>query len=419
MQKLVPIFFGLYAASLMISIAGMEIFSWALFGIFLISVGMDLSSGKRIQVLTRDLKQGPDRALWIYFGVVVIGALFSRVKSESFLDILGYVRWIFLLYALSYLVRRHLVAKLERFAEIVIFTSGIVGLLAWFQFLSGDDPLRPYRPLLIYEDYFRARGAFNISLTYAYASGMAGMLGFGYLVLAKKEDWPRWKRFLIPFAVVSSCLGSIVTLSRGAWGALVFCAISISKVLSRRAFILTLVAMLLSAAVSISVSKTFRKKLASTVDMSVTSNSYRLNLWRVNWAIFKDHPVLGVGLGQNSYLVPEYYQKLGMTNSTFVGHAHSNYFQMLSGTGIIGFGAYLLFVFGFLRKAWRMALHSEVLAIRSLAMGIFLAQLFVHLGGFTECNFTDGEITHMMIFCWALLSGLEKREQSVLEKELL
>src|SRR5690606_16401129 len=91
-------------------------------------------------------------------------------------------------------------------------------------------------------------------------------------------------------------------------------------------------------------SPTLQKRITSITDTENASNAIRLMLWRTNWEIFRDNPLLGVGLHENSKFLQEYYLELGFTKyAHYVGHAHNNFLQVLAGTGVIGFFCFVSF----------------------------------------------------------------------------
>jgi O-antigen ligase len=78
----------------------------------------------------------------------------------------------------------------------------------------------------------------------------------------------------------------------------------------------------------------------------------------------------------------------------FGGHAHSNYFEMLASTGIIGF---LLFVF------WQICWLIEMLKRDDLLakLGVGFLAVFV-VGGLTQATFTLGANLFFIMPAYAL-----------------
>jgi O-antigen ligase len=138
------------------------------------------------------------------------------------------------------------------------------------------------------------------------------------------------------------------------------------------------------------------------------SSSVRLDLWQGYWAMFKESPILGVGLFNGDRLLPAYFTQLSV-QQTFVSHAHNNFLQWLAGAGLPGLVLFVSLSGWFLFTCWR---HRS---LTSIFWGLFLAQLFLHIGGLTEAGFFDGEVNHLLIFLWSLtlaLNSLGKPERS-------
>lgn len=83
-------------------------------------------------------------------------------------------------------------------------------------------------------------------------------------------------------------------------------------------------------------------RIASITDVKHNqSNTERLLMWQSAWNMFKDYPVLGIGVGnytrayQTKYILPEA-KDCGLT------HAHSNVMHLLAERGAMGAGSFLL-----------------------------------------------------------------------------
>ncbi|MDG0817360.1 O-antigen ligase family protein [Bdellovibrio svalbardensis] len=115
------------------------------------------------------------------------------------------------------------------------------------------------------------------------------------------------------------------------------------------------------------------------------SSALRLQIWNVNWNIFKDHPFFGVGFYENVRLVPEYYTKLGLSGETFVSHAHNQFLQILAGSGLVGFIAYCsAFTLG-IALFFKSYKSSRDLTDRKVALGGLLVLIAYLASGLTEC----------------------------------
>jgi len=93
-----------------------------------------------------------------------------------------------------------------------------------------------------------------------------------------------------------------------------------------------------------------------------TSWGARLNMWRDSITFFKQHPILGIGIGD----FKKERQRLMDEGKTFedwtYGHAHSIYFHALATTGLVGFIALLVCIiilpFLGLYRLWRQAVKG-------------------------------------------------------------
>ena len=98
--------------------------------------------------------------------------------------------------------------------------------------------------------------------------------------------------------------------------------------------------------------------------------NFRLAAWKCGWELFKEHPVMGVHLGDKKAKLVEKYQE---KNFQFVikdyKNVHNNYLDILFGTGIIGL---LLFLTGWLvlplRKSFLYKDYLSILIIGTYAI---------------------------------------------------
>lgn len=393
------VLFSLYALSLFTSMAGMEIFSWSL---FLLAIAELLR--------TRDfkaLKLGIDPIIWGFVAIVGVSLYLHTESPAAFMEYFGDMRWVFLLYTFTFLLRKSEVVPDRGILWAMVVGIMFAGLYGLFQFLTGLNPTSSHRILAPAGDFFRATGFFSMPLTFGYSLGMGGLLLFG---LSNKQASTR-KKMLLYAAISAAILGVMVSLTRGAWVSAVICftgfgvmQFGMNRVWKYLAGFLVLLALILVS------SESLRLRVASIVDTQNHSNNVRFNIWRANFAMFKDHPILGIGFGQNKKSLPEYYAKTEIAED-FVGHAHSNYMQFLSGTGLLGLFCYLFMCFYFLRLAYQLWKTQGVYS--GLGLGSFWAQMYMHIGGLTECNFTDGEVTHMVVLCWALVAAAAYKVKGV------
>ncbi|MBK8204388.1 MAG: O-antigen ligase family protein [Bdellovibrionales bacterium] len=437
-----------------VSIAGMELFGWltALVALFHFGVKPTLLKLKgrgdfKTRVVSlgglRGISVGPDGALW---GLWLIAALGVHANGNSETDsmyVIGNFRWIILLYGYS-LAWKSLLAnrtdvkvsdrseKSEKptllkpslnfiFLFIWVLTPVllIVSLYGILQSFTGNDLIRPGREVhslhLAGVQIFRASGFFNNPMTYAHLFVMWFCVILGLIFVA---DLPRQQKNWLKLVAVVVGLGLFLSLIRGVW---ISGTVSVMVMLwfwRRRAFYRGTLAVAIVLGLSLAFVPPVRERVVSIFGTQNIENRDRVTLWAANWEIFKDYPLLGIGYTENERRIGEYYERMGITDG-FHGHAHNVYLQFLAGTGLLGLCCYLFFIGYFMLLALRLwrKLPLDQSWARALALGALGAQISLHVGGLTQNNFSDGEVTHNFIFILALLVALAQKHLKVLSRE--
>ena len=110
-----------------------------------------------------------------------------------------------------------------------------------------------------------------------------------------------------------------------------------------------------------------------TNDVSV---NYRLNLWESSLEMIKDFPFLGVGIG-NWKILSIKYAKNHIDNYQVPLHAHNDFIQIFSETGILGG---LFFMLIFISPFYFLFKKYSVLATADKELSIFLAFSLIAIG---------------------------------------
>ena len=92
------------------------------------------------------------------------------------------------------------------------------------------------------------------------------------------------------------------------------------------------------------------------------SNAERINRWKCAWRMFEDKPVTGFGPGTYQFYYGQYQVRTDMTRiSTFEGnrgHAHSEYLNYLSETGLPGLTFFLVLIFISIKTGLKLIYQS-------------------------------------------------------------
>lgn len=378
----------LYIVAIHSSIAMMEILGWmmAAYGYFYAIV-------KKPKVSKIFIKKY--RRVLIALGMLVIWVAVSLVSTpleKPFLFQFGFMRWTALLVGLTFALKAIWSEAFERrLIQVWSFALLVTGLYAGLQFFTGIDLIRPGRGLVNPQGVglYKAVGFFSMSLTYAYVFGISafGICRRSGLVFGALSPW---------ILAGISGLGLLASMSKGAWIASVV-AIGIFLADSYRKWFLPFVIAVAVGVFGVAhLNDAVGYKILQLAGLRVDSSANtRIDLWRAYGEMFKDHPITGVGLLEGDKLLGDYFFRLNI-DQPFHSHAHNVYLQWLAGAGLPGFLLYMYVAWFFLSGSWRLRKRD------GWGYGLFLAQIFCHLGALTEANFFDGEVNHALIFIWAI-----------------
>jgi O-antigen ligase len=141
----------------------------------------------------------------------------------------------------------------------------------------------------------------------------------------------------------------------------------------------------------------------------------RIRLWEANIDYFKHNPITGIGWLKTQEMSEFYFKQKDPAHyhDYFWGHAHSNFFEMLGGTGLVGLLAFLAWSCFTLSLAYTASRPLEIEKNPSLAdfaYGLGVALVLLHLNGLTNVTFWEGKVMHQQMFAVALLLVIRARQ---------
>ena len=208
----------------------------------------------------------------------------------------------------------------------------------------------------------------------------------------------------LAFCICSA--GLVFNATRGAWLAVAI----VSAVLliyymfkSKRNLAVSIIFVALISTVLVNNPK-FMHRLDTIDDFDkYQSNTERILIWQSAWNMFKDHPILGVGLGQYTENYQQKYISLQAKEPNLT-HAHNNFMQMLAENGIVGFAGFVI-MFGYIifknLIAWVKVKNIYALMIVSATVCLLLQ-------GFTEYNVGNSAVIKMYWLVLGLLVVLSE-----------
>lgn len=406
LKSAMPTLVFLYALATLTTMAGMEIFGWLLFAVTLCFFAIDRKSWR-----DQPLLETADKVLLALFAVITLSAVLSPYQEIDRVFVIGNGRFVFLYIGIRLAIESLRPAQVVNGIKVLLPLVGLIAAYAISQFFTGYDLVRSARfEAFSASGYFRSGGMWGTAMTFAHSMALSFFFPFSIALFGVPEK-PWVRRIAIVVTVVAG-MSLVTSFTRGAWMGLAGGVIVVASYRSRKAALSTLLGLIALVAAGSFASTHFRERLVSIVSTEKSSNTTRIDLWKANLEMFKEHPLFGVGYGVNEDLVATYFQKMGIVQE-FNGHAHNNYLQFLAGTGITGLALFLAFSILMFVMAHRLLKATPNITnassnssdwSRVLAAAAMGGMVALHIGGLTECNFKDAEVNHQYMLILALLT---------------
>lgn len=326
---------------------------------------------------------------------------------------------------------------------------------------------------------------YGFDLNFKRAAGFVGhpmtLAGWACILLPllliyifRKNIAPRFRWLAVVFFVIGGS-ALLFNATRGAWLALaiVLPLVSLPFVFENKKLLLICTSIVLVLGIVLFNNASFMKRVHSIADTKNVSNHSRFIIWDTSVAMFKEQPVLGVGLGNykdiyQKNMRPRLEEARGLLKNvaTFkklskkeqivilynpekfwelkiykklknkewqafykeyskfkfnydlstLTHAHNNLLQMLAENGLVGFLGYI-FTFGYI--LW-CNLKNFLLNKNPYALMIVGSTSALFLQGLTEYNFGNGAVMKLywlVLGCLVILASHYNKEESSKDAE--
>lgn len=243
------------------------------------------------------------------------------------------------------------------------------------------------------EGHFRVGGIIGYMMT----GGNLVMWLPVLIVLAMENKFFGWRKYAFYGVLAAALMATLLNATRGVWLAIGIIApvliLLFMKSKLKGVAVLALLAVF-TAGIFYSV-PVLQNRLVTITDTKMQSNSERLLLWQSARNMFADYPITGVGYGefhdnyQEKYILPE-------AKERYLGHAHSNFFQVLAEGGILGVAGLLAWWLStaiYCIRGWFGSRNIGYLTFLGIFAGIMLQ-------GMTE--YTMGDSIVMKLFWFGL-----------------
>ena len=237
----------------------------------------------------------------------------------------------------------------------------------------------------------RTPGPFSNAMTFGGVLLILSSVAVAYVVAERVR---RGLRILAGISSFLTLVALFFTFTRSSWLG-TFVSLFIILLILRRKLLIVMVAIVILV-VLFSPSQ-YKARFKSIFDPHYRTNIQRMELLEGGLAIFRDHPLVGVGTMDLATI----YEKYKPPEARFVhGHMHNDFLQIAVSMGIVGLVAFLYLFFSFFRLAWKnLYREGEVRVLAVATIGILSGFL---VNGLFEWNFGDAEVVTLMY----LLVGL-------------
>lgn len=380
MTRPLQILAALFIIAVLVSQSAMDLFS----SLILLTMAFWLA-------IRRDgepLRTGWNWLFLAWFVVLALGYAVNLAANPPWFHGLGTFRWFLEFLALVALWRTLRPGRASwKFACGVFILCGAYSVAVY---ALGFNPLfeGPEKREANLAYLWRSGGFYGEAMAWAHTMGpiFALCAGAGYKLWTRRD--PLWWWFAI--AAGFTGLAVLFTMTRGVWAAAALTIPVMAYLVDRRRGFVALALVIVGSATILTISPSIRDRVLFTLNFQQTHDSERLVLWRTNYHIFKDSPLVGWGYGENQRRLREAYDSLGVPENQFTGHAHNQIMHMLAGTGALGLACYLVFwwlIWRTTRLWWKASGENADPLPEALAFGILGAILLFHLGSMTEANF--------------------------------
>jgi O-antigen ligase len=369
----------------------LSLFTFVAFSMFSISLTqISLAIGVIASLLKIHLTKSWKELSGTYVGIAILcfclACVLSIITSVDFVSSLNILKKLLQFFIFFWIAnevqdekQRDLLFKLFIVGGVAASLNALLPLIKP-SFFSPDRLYGGIRPI----------GTMSVPSTFSGTIMIVSLAALGRLLFHKpKEYWVLGSIGLISLSLLMS-------LTRQAWLGFFIGSLFLLFFWNKKYILfipLFLVGLLLFAPEGI------KDRLNSYKNLKDSSLQIRVSTWKGGWEIFKDHPITGC-----SFKCVDSIHSQFPDPSNEIAHfrgMHSNLFQLLVDTGIVGLGtwlsiwaAYFIEIF----KRWRTLTRENSQDNAGILMGSSAAVLAFLVGGFFETNIYDSEVAMLVYF---------------------
>ncbi|HEY9785332.1 MAG TPA: O-antigen ligase family protein [Candidatus Obscuribacterales bacterium] len=293
----------------------------------------------------------------------------------------------------------------------LLFVGALSGLFGAFQQLADFHPFG-FRYLQGH-GFLSSPMPFSGQMQIFSLLSTAVILRHGYQLLAK----PFNNKFVFALLLAANWLGLLFAGERSAWLGAIVGFTALCGVISWKSMLKSLLVIAVASGIALATVPVVQKRVQPLFSYATDPGAtVRFQVWEKSYQLFRDHPLLGVGVRAFPHLyiaeaaIPGY--------KSFLDHAHSNYFHVLATTGAAGFLVYLWLLLATVKESFGLARkkvgedEAPGQFDSALALGVFGAVVSLAVSGIFEYNFGTGQVRLTQWFVIALLAQSRVNQSS-------
>ncbi len=386
----------LFVVSTLISQSAMD--GFAIFSILFL-IGFWFQQRKSFPLLP---KLGIEKQFLI-FAVAVILSFAVNWKTESLaVNRIVELKWILNFYFLVAALRLFQPdwKTMQRLQCVIAFTSvfALLSPILGYDLLRGVNAIIDRTP----SGVARVGGFFSDPMTFAHLHALYFFLLAGMtLKFFEARTRDRFVTLALTALVGTSLL---LSFTRGVWAGMFVGLVLTGFIFNKRRGFLILLSSVVLAPAAFFLIPSIQERVLQ-FQSTASYDGERWWIWKANWQIFLDHPIFGIGYGENTLALQSYYEKIGAPAGLIISHSHNQYLHLLAGLGLFGLATYLWLIISMFRETWKTYISQKDKApvwIQGLLLGSLGAQISFAVGSVTESNFEHSKVRYALMLVWAL-----------------
>ncbi|MEI6093001.1 MAG: O-antigen ligase family protein [bacterium] len=360
MKPIIAVLYFLYLFSLLCSMAGMELFGWGTFALVAVIGVYEYIRYKKNPIPFHPLT----KYILVFAVTLIISVVFSPYVSNSEKHMWHYIGRTrpALLFIFNLIILERFVSYKSAVKWFSWFLLPLV-LIITFMAASGYDPVRGVHTFNW--DWSFSKGIAGFFVTYMEYANIYELYFFilaAFLLLYK--EFKTAHKIWLWITIIATLFSLMVGGSRAVFLSIPFAFIVqmlVSK--NKKVFIYMTLVLILGGIAAFSLSPFVRAKARFTVsNIDKFGDINRYTIWRSHIALFKDNPITGAGfeMAGQEHIQSQYFNKIGISNDYYNSHyrhmvkkAHNMFLDILSGSGVIGFCAFILLLVAYTIYFWK------------------------------------------------------------------